>query len=172
MGNRHIQRITIKRLIIVLTLIAELGAYDALVKNVPHCDKDTQKVVMQKDGSLDLEDMEAKVCMISVEQLHPTQFAVGMEAVQCKKQKLESKDQDNKLEKYLARKQLGPLGAWIEQFLLFDGSPSYRCSASKRRVKEHEKRIIGLSPGRFLEQQELSRVLRTYGGAPLRVAGG
>ena len=91
-----------KWLLMLVVLAVVLAAQGGVAKDkVPDCDQGT-KVVKQKDGGLDLEDKEKQVCMVTLPQLHPTQFAVGMSAVQCKKQKLESKDQKKKLEKDLA----------------------------------------------------------------------
>lgn len=42
------------------------------------------------------------VCLMEVEDLHPTQFSVGSVAVECKKKKIEKKYEKDKLEKYLA----------------------------------------------------------------------
>ncbi len=42
------------------------------------------------------------VCLMKVKDLHPTQFAVGSVAVECKKKKIEKKHKKDKLEKYLA----------------------------------------------------------------------
>ncbi|XCN72275.1 MAG: ParB/Srx family N-terminal domain-containing protein [Candidatus Electrothrix aestuarii] len=42
------------------------------------------------------------LCQIKVKDLHPTQFAVGSVAVECKRKKIEKKHEKDKLEKYLA----------------------------------------------------------------------
>jgi hypothetical protein len=81
-----------KRLLILIALLAGPGAFAVQAQNknrMPECDKDTQI---------------GDVCIISVEKLHPTQFAVGMYQVLCKKNRLEGKEQDGKLEKYLRKK--------------------------------------------------------------------
>jgi len=75
-----------KRVLILLVLLVGLGSQVQAKNDVPKCGKDT------KIGDL---------CTINVRELHPTQFAVGMDEVWCRKKDLESMDQ-NELNDYLA----------------------------------------------------------------------
>jgi hypothetical protein len=79
-----------KRVLIILVLFGALRPHSLYAKDkVEKCEKHTQV---------------GDECIIDVDKLHPTQFAVGMEEVLCRKEKLEKKDRHNKLEEYLAEK--------------------------------------------------------------------
>ena len=89
-----------------LVMIGLTGAAEAKKnqdddKGIPECGKHT-KVVKSDDGIITLKEKKKRGCIIDVTALHPTQSAVGMDAVECKAEKITGKAKEaGKLGKYL-----------------------------------------------------------------------
>lgn len=88
-----------------LMMIGLSGAADAKKRDhedgaLPKCGKHT-KVARPDDGVITLKEKKERGCVIDVQDLHPTQSAVGMDAVECKAAKISGKAKAGKLEKYL-----------------------------------------------------------------------
>lgn len=79
-----------------MAVVVLMGASEVLA-STPDCGKDTEVVERDGSGNLEEKSKQKNVCKATLDQLHPTQFAVGMDAVQCKMQKLEDKDASDKL---------------------------------------------------------------------------
>jgi len=110
-----------KRLLLLLALLAGPGTLAVQAQNkVPECDKSTPV---------------GKHCMINVGQLHPTQFAVGMYEVFCKKHALEKKEHDGKLEKYLRKKRAPIVRGLNNAFYLTDHHHLAVALASLKNLK-------------------------------------
>ncbi|MBF0285350.1 MAG: ParB/Srx family N-terminal domain-containing protein [Magnetococcales bacterium] len=73
-------------------------------KGLPKCDDKTKVAKANASGVITGDEREKKGCQIKVEDLHPTQSAVGLDAVQCKSEKLTAKydKKPSKYEDYLA----------------------------------------------------------------------
>ena len=69
--------------------------------DIPECGKHTKVARENDDGLITLKEKMKRGCVIDVKDLHPTQSAVGMDAVECKAAKITGKAKAGKLEKYL-----------------------------------------------------------------------
>jgi hypothetical protein len=69
--------------------------------DIPECGKHTKVARADDDGVVTLKEKMKRGCVIGVKDLHPTQSAVGMDAVECKAAKISGKAKAGKLEKYL-----------------------------------------------------------------------
>lgn len=80
------------------------GVADAQDKPLPQCDDNTKVAEPNAQGVITAAEREQQGCRIAIQDLHPTQPAVGMEAVQCKAEKMTAKYQakPSKFDKYLA----------------------------------------------------------------------
>ncbi|MBE2257795.1 MAG: hypothetical protein H6942_16110 [Candidatus Accumulibacter sp.] len=67
---------------------------------IAECGKHT-KVARPDDGIITLKEKKKRGCIIDVKDLHPTQSAVGMDAVECKAAKISGKEKKGKLQDYL-----------------------------------------------------------------------
>ncbi|HPT51018.1 MAG TPA: ParB/Srx family N-terminal domain-containing protein [Accumulibacter sp.] len=70
-------------------------------KSIAECGKHTRVVQRNDDGIITAQEKRKHGCVIDVQALHPTQSAVGMDAVQCKAAKITSKAKAGKLDAYL-----------------------------------------------------------------------
>lgn len=66
----------------------------------PQCGKNT-RVVRAENGIVTLKEKRKRGCLIDIKDLHPTQSAVGMDAVECKSAKITAKAKAGKLNNYL-----------------------------------------------------------------------
>jgi hypothetical protein len=80
------------------------GMADAKDKSLPRCDDKTKVAKPNAKGVITSDEREKKGCQIAIKDLHPTQPVVGMDAVQCKTEKITAKYQakPSKFDKYLA----------------------------------------------------------------------
>src|SRR5262245_31274338 len=93
-----------KFLLAAAVALSLAGVADAKEKGLPQCDAKTQVAKPNAKGVITGDEREKKGCQIAIKELHPTQPVVGMDAVQCKAEKLTAKYQakPSKFEKYLA----------------------------------------------------------------------
>ena len=68
---------------------------------IAECGKHTKVARADDDGIISLKEKMKRGCVIEVKDLHPTQSAVGMDAVECKAAKITGKAKAGKLDKYL-----------------------------------------------------------------------
>lgn len=68
---------------------------------VAECGKHTRVARPNDEGIITLKEKKKRGCVIDVKALHPTQSAVGMDAVECKAEKISSKAKAGKLDDYL-----------------------------------------------------------------------
>ena len=89
-----------------LVMIGLTGAAEAKNKDddkgIPECGKHT-KIAKPDDGIITLKEKKKRGCIIDVAALHPTQSAVGMDAVECKAAKITGKAKAGELGKYLLK---------------------------------------------------------------------
>ena len=94
----------IKFLLATALALSMAGVADAKNKGLPQCDNKTKVAKPDAKGVITDSEREKKGCQIDIKDLHPTQPAVGMDAVQCKAEKITAKYQykPSKFDKYLA----------------------------------------------------------------------
>src|SRR5262245_39793868 len=93
-----------KFLLAALVALSVAGVGDAKAKGLPQGDDKTTAAKPNAKGGITGDEREKNVCQIDIKDLHPTQPVVGMDAVQCKAEKITAKYQakPSKFEKYLA----------------------------------------------------------------------
>jgi len=68
---------------------------------IPECGKNTKVARPDEEGIITLKEKKKRGCVIDVKALRPTQSAVGMDAVECKAEKISSNARKGKLNDYL-----------------------------------------------------------------------
>ncbi len=80
---------------------AEAGKSDTASKSIAECGKNTRLARRNTVGIITAQEKMKRGCIINIQALHPTQSAVGMDAVECKAAKISSKAKAGKLGDYL-----------------------------------------------------------------------
>jgi len=70
-------------------------------RSIAECSKDTRVARRNGDGVVTADEKRKRGCIIDIQALHPTQSAVGMDAVECKAAKISSRARAGKLDDYL-----------------------------------------------------------------------
>jgi hypothetical protein len=93
----------IKFLLAAAMALSMAGVADAKNKGLPQCDDKTKVAKPNAKGIITGDERVKKGCQIDIKDLHPTQSVVGMDAVQCKAEKITAKykTKPSKLDKYL-----------------------------------------------------------------------